>query len=232
MRTRNLLIGALSGAVALLIVWGIYMLQLKQLEERQRVLVPVPAAFIPAGTLLEEGMLDWMSLDPGSLHADTVMAADMIAGMENAVPLGRHEPILAWKLDRHRLAPARGQATFRIPREYILSIAGSIRAGDAVGLYASQAGASRRLFAHDVRVSSVRTAAGEEVGMRQASLEALAANDRERLYASRRQADGVIDAIDLNLTEAEWLEIDRLCKAGDAKLVIALSPDRMPEGGG
>lgn len=231
MRARNVLIGVLSGTVALLIVWGIYMLQLKQLEERQRVLVPVPAAFVPAGTLLEEGMLEWMPLDPESLHKDTVLTVEMITGMENVVPLGRHEPILAWKLDRHRLMPARGQATFRIPRDYVLSIAGSIRAGDAVGLYASETGASRRLFAHDVKVSSVRTASGEEVGISQASLGAVATNDRERLYASRRQADGVIDAIDLNLSEEEWLLIDRLCKEGEAKLVIALSPELLVEGG-
>lgn len=225
MRIRNLLIAALSGAAALLIVWGIYLLQLSRLEEGRTVPVPVPASFIPAGTLLEEHMLDWIPMEQGGLHKETVLAAEQIVGMENVVPLGRHEPILQWKLDRHRLMPAQGQATFRIPREYVLSVAGSIRAGDAVRLYASEPGASRRLFDHDVMVASVRTASGEEVGIGASSLEAVAAGDRQRLYASRRKADGVIDAIDLNLSEEEWLTIDRLCKDGGMKLVIALSPD-------
>lgn len=230
MRFRQLLVGALSGAAALAIVWGIYVLQLSGLEEERKVRVPVPASFIPAGTLLTADMLEWVSFDAGGLHGETVLDADGIIGMENVVPLGRHEPVLAWKLDRHRLMPAQGQATFRIPREYVLSVSGNIRAGDAVRLYVSGSGASRRLFAHDVKVASVRTSSGEEVGLKAASLEAVAANDRERLYASRRSA-GAIDAIELNLREEEWLAIDRLCGDGGGKLVIALSPDLAWEGG-
>lgn len=231
MRARNVLVGLLSGAAALAIVWGIYVYQLGRLEDGLTVNVPVPASFIPAGTLIEAGMLEWIPLERSALLKETVTAPEQIIGMENVVPLGKHEPVLAWKLDRHRLLPAQGQATFRIPREYVLSIAGGIRAGDAVKLYASEAGRSRRLFDHDVIVASVRTASGEEVGIGASSLEAVAGDDKARLYASRRMAGGVIDAVDLNLTEEEWLTIDRLCKTGEMKLVIALSPDVLQRGG-
>jgi len=232
MRIRNLLTGTLSLAAAFAIVWAIHELLLKEAEAGRTVDVPVPASFIPAGTLLEERMLEWIALEEGALHRETVLAAERIVGMENIVPLGRHEPILAWKLDRHRLMPARGQATFRIPREYVLSVSGGIRAGDAVRLFVSEPGSPRRLFDHDVMVASVRTSSGEEVGLDAYGPGAAAANDRERLYASRRAA-GVIDAVELNLTEDEWLTIDRLCSTG-LKLVIALSPDVIgagPEGG-
>ena len=228
MRIRNLLFGALSAAAALAVVWAIHELQLKQLEERRTVNVPVPAAFIPAGTLLAESMLEWIPLEEGALHRETVLSADRIVGMENIVPLGRHEPILSWKLERGRLMPARGEATFRIPREYVLSVSGSIRAGDAVRLFVSEPGAPRRLFDHDVIVASVRTPSGDEVGLDASGLEAAAAGDRERLYAHRRSG-GSIDAIELNLTEEEWLMIDRLCSTG-LKLVIALSPELLPAG--
>jgi len=224
LRFRNLLTATLSAAAALAIVWAIYVLQLNRLEESRTVSVPVPAAFIPAGTLLEESMLEWIQLERGALHRETVLSFDRIVGMENTVPLGRHEPILEWKLDRHRLMPSRGQATFRIPREYVLSVSGNIRAGDAVSLFVSEPSASRRLFPHNVMVASVRTSSGAEVGLDAAGLEAAAGGDRQRLYASRRSA-GVIDAIELNLTEEEWLTIDRLCNGGGMKLVIALSPE-------
>lgn len=43
------------------------------------------------------------------------------------------------------------------------------------------------------------------------------------MYTSRLEANGAIDQINLNLTENEWLQIDQLCSAKKAKLVIAFS---------
>ncbi|MDF2816018.1 MAG: hypothetical protein K0Q81_2218 [Paenibacillus sp.] len=48
-------------------------------------------------------------------------------------------------------------------------------------------------------------------------------SDTEKMYASRREANGTIDHINLNLTGEEWLTIDRMCKSKKAKLVIALT---------
>jgi hypothetical protein len=43
------------------------------------------------------------------------------------------------------------------------------------------------------------------------------------MYLSRLEANGAIDQINLNLTEEEWLQLDRLCSTKKTKLVIAFS---------
>lgn len=55
--------------------------------------------------------------------------------------------------------------------------------------------------------------------------------DKEGMYASRRDANGSIDSINLNLTEAQWLVLDSACKGGTAKLVIAYEASSMKEEG-
>ncbi|MOA16710.1 hypothetical protein D3C78_1369380 [compost metagenome] len=47
------------------------------------------------------------------------------------------------------------------------------------------------------------------------------------MYASRRDANGMIEYLNLNLTESQWLEIDGLCASGNLKLVVAYSPESL-----
>ncbi|WP_287021250.1 hypothetical protein [Cohnella sp.] len=57
----------------------------------------------------------------------------------------------------------------------------------------------------------------------------LAEGDKERMYASRRDANGSIDSVNLNLTEAQWLALDESCKDGSAKLIIAFDASTFGE---
>ena len=62
------------------------------------------------------------------------------------IPLGTQEPILKWKVNRYHLLPNEQQATFQIPKEYVLTVSNGIRAGDRVRMYVSgMDGSSRRL---------------------------------------------------------------------------------------
>ena len=146
-----------------------------------------------------------------------------VVRMEAMVPLGMDEPILSWKLDKYNLFPTVDQATFQIPKEYMLSISSGIRAGDQVSIFLSdQDGSSRKLFDYSITVASVKSASNVEVDdMNQTNLLSQVEGNKERMYASRRAANGMIDHINLNLTEEEWLNIDKLCKDGRNKLVIA-----------
>lgn len=211
---------------AVSLVWAIYTLQLRQLEMEQKVNIIAPAEFIPAGTMLTESMLRWTTIGKNALREDMITSMEDAVAMESLVPLGRDEPILRWKLDKFSMFPSREQATFRIPKEYVLSIASGIRAGDRVSVYISEVtGQSRRLFPHRIRVASVKSASGTEVeALPSVYLKEFSETDQERLYASRRADSEMIDHINLNLTEEEWLTIDRLCKEGAVKLVIAFSP--------
>src|SRR5690606_19853505 len=120
--------------------------------------------------------------------------------------------------------PNGGQSTFQIPKEYIRSISSGIRAGDRVVLYASGgAAASGRLFDEEVVVASVKSAANTEiVDTGPASLSRTPGN-RESMASSRRDANAPIDHINLNLTEEQWLAIDRVCGTDGGKLVIAFA---------
>lgn len=226
MRTRKFAFALISLAAAASLVWAIYVIQLRQLELEQRVNIIAPAEFIPAGSMLTESMLRWQSIRKSAWHEDMITSMEEAVAMESLVPLGRDEPILRWKLDKFSIFPSREQATFRIPKNYVLSIASGIRAGDRVTVYISgETGQSRRLFPHRIRVASVKSASGAEVGaLPSNSFKDFSDTDKERLYASRRADTEMIDHINLNLSEEEWLMIDRLCKDGAMKLVIAFSP--------
>ncbi len=231
---RSRWISLLSIGLAAAIVYGIYVLQLRQVEVESTVPVLAPRAYIQPGTWISEDLLEWRPMVKAAVTEQMVMELEQVIGMENVVALGESEPILLWKLDKLRLMPTAHQATFQIPRSYVLSISSEIRAGDAAALYVSGAeGSSRRLFDHSVMVASVKTSSGAEVDDDAGSnLRSRISGDQERLYAARRESGGLIDHINLNLTEEEWLMIDQLCKDGANKLVIAftgdVSPGRLP----
>ncbi|MFX3632666.1 MAG: flagellar biosynthesis protein FlgA [Candidatus Pristimantibacillus sp.] len=228
-RIRNMGISIVAALLSGVLVYGLFQLQRLQLEKQETVAVVVPNRFIEAGKRLEEGDLSYKLLPRQSYDKGMVLDLKLAAGMETIIPLGTNEPILAWKIDRYHLLPASTESTFQIPREYVRSISNGIRAGDKVTLYVSGEGeASRRLFDEVVTVASVKSSGNVEIdNMQDPNLLSLAEGDKERMYASRRDANGMIDYINLNLTEAQWLQIDGYCKDGIRKLVIAFSPESL-----
>jgi hypothetical protein len=229
-RRRNAVIGLISALVAGFMVYGVYILLLKQVEWQQTVRVVVPKELIPAGTLIEAGMLEYKLVLAGAFEPGMMSDMDMVVGAEPYIPLGSKEPILSWKLDRLRLAPKQNQATFQIPKDYILSISNGIRAGDQVSIYVSGAdGLSQKLFPTHITVASVKSASNVEVDHPvQTNFSYALQGDQYNMYASRRNANGSIDQINLNLTEEQWLQIDKACKDKKSKLVIALTPFAVP----
>ncbi|MFD0673970.1 flagellar biosynthesis protein FlgA [Cohnella sp. GCM10027633] len=234
-RRRQLTISFIAAVLSGLLVYGVYALQLRQIKLEETVSVVVPKRFVPVGTMLEEGDLKTMPLPRGAVSEQMLTSAADAVGMEASVPLGGEEPLLRWKLDKYRLLPRQGEATFQIPREYVKSISNGIRAGDGVAIYVSgesEDAPSRRLFAGEVVVAAVKTAANVEIDdPKNSNLLSMASGDKESMYASRREANGAIDSINLNLTEAEWLELDTVCKGGSAKLIIAFQASSIDEKG-
>ncbi|MDD9271705.1 flagellar biosynthesis protein FlgA [Paenibacillus sp. GCM10023248] len=225
-RRRSLLIALVSAVLAALLVYGLYLLQVHQVEMQQTVQVAVPRDFIRAGVLIQEDMVELRSIQKGSYTSSMLSRLEEIVGQETLIPLGKEEPILKWKVNRYHLLPNELQATFQIPKEYVLSVSNGIRAGDRVRLYVSGTdGSSRRLFDEkEIKVASVKSSSNVEVdNPKNPNLLSKVEGDQEKMYASRLEANGAIDQINLNLTENEWLEIDRLCSPKKAKLVIAFS---------
>ena len=224
-RRRNLLLSAAAALLTVLLVYGINVMLVRQVELQEQVEVVVPKSFIQTGTLLAADMLEMKPIASGSFREGMLRSKAAAVGMEAIVPLGTSEPILEWKLDRFHLLPGGNQSTFHIPKSYIMSLPGGIRAGDRVRLYVSDPeGSSRRLFDHDVVVASVKSSSNTEVDdPEHSNLLSKAQGDREKMYVSRREANGTIDQINLNLTEEEWLTIDQICKAGKVKLTIAFT---------
>jgi hypothetical protein len=206
-----------------LLVYGVYLLQLRQIKLQETLNVVVPRQFVPAGARLALAQLEIRAIPAGAVTADMITDPEEAAGMETAAPLGAGEPLLRWKLDRYRLLPGPGEATFQIPREYVKSVSSGIRAGDLALVYLSdESSASRRLFPKPIVVAGVKTAANLEIdNPKNPNLLSMASGNKENMYASRRDANGMIDSINLNLTEDQWLAIDAACKTGGAKLVIA-----------
>jgi hypothetical protein len=224
-------ISLVSAGLSALLVYGIYLLQIRQVELAQTVHVVVPKKFIREGTMLSADMLEYRSILADSFDPRMLRRIEQAEGMETMVPLGSGEPILDWKLDKYHLLPSADQSTFQIPKEYILSVSGGIRAGDKVMLYISgEAAPSARLFDHEVTVASVKSSANMEIDdPEHSNLLSRAKGDLEMMYVSRRDANGPIDQINLNLTEEEWLKLDTLCGKRGMKLVIAFRSSSITE---
>lgn len=222
-RARNLWISLAAALVSVLLVYGVYAVLIRQVDMQRTVRVVVPKAFIPAGTAVTREMLDYRVLTEGGLREGMLREAGEAVGMVTLVPLGSGEPVLGWKLDRFHLQPGPGQATFSIPKEYVLSVPGGIRAGDRIAVYASGKAGTVRLLPEDVTVASVKSSANLEVDdPKDPHLMAMARNDKEKMVASRRDANGTVEQMNLNLTEEEWRMIDEACRSKQNKLVIAV----------
>jgi len=224
-RRGHLWAGAVSSLLALAIVFGVYELQLRHIEDQRTIDVIVPASFIPAGTLLEEPMLKRRPIVRDAFMEGMITDMRDAANMETMVPLGRDEPLLAWKLTKNGLMPGKDEATFQIPKSCVFSLSSHIRAGDRVVLFVSGPdGESARLFGREIKVASVKSAANVEIDDKNFShLMSMAEDDRERMYLSRREANAAIDHVNLILKEEEWLAIDKICRRQEHKLVIAFS---------
>ncbi len=224
-RRRSWTISAVAAALSCLLVYGVYVLQIKQVEWQKTVNVAVPKDFIGAGALLTSDLIEYAPVFAGSYRDSMFTDLGELLGQETLIPIGKGEPILRWKVDRFHLLPTNRQATFQIPKEYILSISNGIRAGDQVLIYVSDpAGASERLFAGRITVASVKSSSNAEIDSPEHSnLMARADGNKEKMYLSRREANAAIDQINLNLRESEWLTIDRICKSRRNKLVIAFT---------
>jgi hypothetical protein len=230
-RRRQAAISLSAAVISGMLVYGVYLLQLRQIQFQETVDVVVSKHFIATGTPLGPEHLKIISLPRSALSPEMVTNLSEAIGLENSVPLGGDEPLLRWKVDRYRLLPRSGQSTFQIPREYVKSVSSGIRAGDEVTVYLSdEATASRKLYPDSIRVAGVKTAANLEIdNPKNPNLLSMANSDKEGMYASRRDANGTIDSINLNLTEAQWLALDSACKGGNAKLIIAFQASSIKE---
>jgi hypothetical protein len=235
MRNNRRLWMALAAALlSACFVYGLYQLQRQQLTAEETIGVVIPKRFIAAGEMIKVEDLELARLARDAFTEDMLLDRYAAIGMEAAVPLGKGEPLLAWKLNEYGLQPGFEESTFGIPKDYIKSISSGIRAGDLVQLYASGGeGESRKLFSNSVVVASVKTSGNVEIdNLAQSHLLALADGNKEGMYAARRDANGPIDFLNLNLTEEQWLELDNLCRDGEIKLVVAYSPESFQRFGG
>lgn len=227
-RKRNLGIGIGAAILSFLLVYGVYIFQLKQIEFQKTTQVVVPKSFIATGTLLTQDLVKFKTIVIGAKQADMLSDLNTIIGKETLMPLGSGEPILQWKLGTFHLLPKPNQSTFQIPKDYILSISNGIRAGDQVNMYVSADEGSTKLFNHKILVASVKNSANVEVdNPKNPHVLSKMKNDQELMYMSRREANGAIEQINLNLTEEEWLLIDQTCKRKKSKLVIAFTSESM-----
>lgn len=228
-KKRNIGISLAASLMSAALVYGLFQLQQLELEKEETIAVVVPKRFIEAGKRLEAADLTYRRMPREAVDSSMLLQFGQAEGMETIVPLGTNEPILAWKINKFRLLPASSESTFQIPREYIRSISNGIRAGDKVSIYVSgESQPSGRMFEELVTVASVKSSGNVEIDdVQNPNLLSLAEDDLERMYASRRDANGMIDYINLNLTEEQWLQIDSYCKDGARKLVIAFSPQSL-----
>lgn len=164
-RRRSLLISVVAALLAGLLVYGVYVLQVNQVELQQTVQVVVPKDFIRAGQFIHADMVEFKAIQKGSYTSSMMTKLTDVVGQESMIPLGTQEPILKWKLNRYHLLPNQQQATFQIPKEYLLTVSNGIRAGDRVRMYVSGSdGSSRRLFGEkEITVASVKSSANVEV---------------------------------------------------------------------
>ncbi|MDF2816019.1 MAG: hypothetical protein K0Q81_2219 [Paenibacillus sp.] len=118
-RRRNLLISMTAALLSGALVYGVYVLQLKQVELQKTIDVIVPRDFIPTGTMITAEMVESMPIALGAVNGrQQYLATELtsVVGTEAVVPLGTLEPILLWKVDRFHLCLIRLSPLFRFQR--------------------------------------------------------------------------------------------------------------------
>lgn len=234
-RKRQMAVSVSAALLSGLLVYGVYMLQVRHIRLEETEQVVVPRQFVPAGTILDRSMLKLEAVPRGAVGETAVKRLDEAVGKQAFAPLGSGEPLLNWKIGAYPLLPRPGEATFQVPRDYVLSVSNGLRAGDWANVYvSSEHEPSRRLYPEPVLVAAVKTASNLEIDNPKASsLQSMIDGDERMMYASRRDANGSIDAVNLNLTEEQWLALDAACKDGSAKLIIAFEASAFgPDGKG
>lgn len=209
-----------------LLIYGMYMLQQNYIRAEQTVPVYVASKWLQAGHILSEQDVTQIWYPEAYVTSDMALQLEQLLNKELVIPIGQDEPILLWKLNSFHLLPRQDEATFQIPAFYIKSAANDLRAGDYVYVYISEAsGSSKKLFEQPIKVAAVKTSTNAEVeSVMGSELEAMLQSDEQALYQHRRRASGVIEYINLNLTEEQWLKVDEHCKALHAQLILAYTP--------
>ena len=86
-RRRSLLISLVAAVMAGLLVYGVYVMQVNQVELQQTVQVVVPKDFIRAGVLIREDMVEFRAVQKGSYTAGMMTKLTEVVGQETLIPL-------------------------------------------------------------------------------------------------------------------------------------------------
>lgn len=233
-RGVTLILFLVAVCISAILVVALYQLQEQHLIKKQEVRVIAPKQFIPIGHVLKREDLKFVSISHRDVSKELSHNLLSLVGKAAIVALGKDEPIRTWKLATNPIVPKEHEATFQIPRSYLFSISNEIRSGDRVQVFVSSPnGNSELLFPQSVVVASVKTSNNQEVIDKvEASLPNQFRSNEEALLSNRRNANGLIDYVNLNLTELQWLAIDRLCKSGSARIALAFTNDNFRLKGG
>lgn len=226
-RGRAYLIIFIACMISAILVATLYHFQRTYFMKQNETIVVAPAKLIPVGQVIREQDLKRISISKHQNRSEMFQQVSDVEGMTAAVTLGKNEPILAWKIGKDLALPHSGEATFQIPKSYIFSLSNEIRSGDYVNIYLSSPnGVSEKLFDESVVVHSVKTAANHEViDVLDVPLTEAFKSNEMALRKSRKNANGLIEYINLNLSEQQWLNIDRFCKTGSSRIAIARAED-------
>lgn len=233
-RGVTLILLVVAVCVSAILVVALYQLQEKYLNKKQEVRVIAPDQFIPIGHVLKREDLKFVAISHQDESIEMSRNLIPLVGQVAIVALGKDEPIRTWKLSANPIVPREHEATFQIPKSYLFSISNEIRSGDHVQVFVSSPnGSSELLFPQPVVVASVKTSNNQEVEDKvEAGLPNQFRSNDAAVARNRRNANGLIDYVNLNLTEFQWLAIDRLCKSGSARIALAFTNDNFHAKGG
>ena len=225
-RKQRWLLIFISFILSSVIIYGLYLFQAHYIRAEQTVTVYVANKWLQTGHIVTPSDIKTVMFPRSIVTDEMIVEMNQLLNKELIMPLGQDEPFLVWKLNDFHLLPKHDEATFQIPVQYIKSVANDLRAGDYVSLYLSQEdGVSLKLFEKPIKVASVKTSTNVEVeSITGNDVSLLLQSNEAALYQQRRKATGMIEYINLNLTEQQWLAIDEACKTGQAELIIAYSP--------
>lgn len=91
-RRRSVAISLSAAVISGLLVYGVYLLQLKHIQLEETTKVVVPKQFIGTGTKLETDHLTLLALPRSAVSAEMMTDLSEAVGMETSMPLGGMNP--------------------------------------------------------------------------------------------------------------------------------------------
>lgn len=211
---KKAVIASLAFVISIALVAALYYVDHAYATQINIEEIVVAKTFIPANTVLAKEHLVIKKYPKIAITDEMRRTEAELVGLETNVPIGKDNVIYIWQTSKQSLNPKDNEIIVKIPKDYLLSVPGSLRRGDMVTITANDPDSKESFVVFDnIRVAYVKQGANAEVvSVQQPNAQGVVSptSNKEAYEQYRFNASGVVADIELLLTLEQWKVLDEL----------------------